>query len=96
MRGSGLGLEVYADADYADKANNRRSMSGIAIIMEGTVVSHVSKAQHVVSLSTSKAEYITAGDGVNLCLLVPYCLVLRPRRVGQALRPFRTARRPRR
>ena len=30
VRGSGLGLGVYADADYADKANDERhSMSGI-------------------------------------------------------------------
>ena len=52
MRGSGLELEVYADADYADKANDRRSVSGIAVTLGGTVVSHVSKTQHVVSLST--------------------------------------------
>ena len=34
MRGSGLGLEVYADADYAGKANDRRSVSGIAVLWE--------------------------------------------------------------
>ncbi|CAN0390243.1 unnamed protein product, partial [Hapterophycus canaliculatus] len=28
VRGSGLGLEVYADADYAAEANDRRSVSG--------------------------------------------------------------------
>ena len=84
MRGSGLRLEVYADADYADKANDRRSVSGIAVTMGGTVVSHASKTQHVVSLSTSEAEYIATGDGV-ICLL-------RLSRVGQALRSLRTTR----
>ena len=54
--GSGLGLEVHADANYADKANNRRSVSGIAVTLGGTVLSHASKRQHVVSLSTSEAE----------------------------------------
>ena len=65
MRGSGLGLEVYADADYADKANDRRSMSGIAVTSGGNVVSHANKTQHVVLLTTSEGDYITAGDGVK-------------------------------
>ena len=41
VRGSGLGLEVDADADYVDKANDRRLVSGIAITF--TFVSHASK-----------------------------------------------------
>ena len=68
MRGSGLGLEVYADADYADKANDRLSVSGIAVTLGGTVVSPASKTQHVVSLLTSEEEYITAGDGAKEAL----------------------------
>ena len=52
--GSGLRLELYADADYADKANKRRSVSGIAVTLGDTVVSYASKTQHVVSLSTSE------------------------------------------
>ena len=70
MRGSGLGLEVYADADYADKANDRRSVSGIAVTLGGTVVSHASKTQHVVSLSTLEAEYIAPEtSGVSIKVL---------------------------
>ena len=30
VRGPGQELEVYADADYADKASDKRSVSGIA------------------------------------------------------------------
>ena len=70
MRGSGLWLEVYADTDYTDKANDRRSVSGIAVTLGGTVVSHANKTQHVVSLSTSEAEYIADGDGVKEALSV--------------------------
>ena len=70
MRGSGLGLEVYADADCADKAYDGRSVSGIAVTLGGTVVSHAGKTQHVVSLSTSEAECIAAGDGVKEGLFV--------------------------
>ena len=43
VRGSGLSLNVYADADYANKENDRRSVSGIAVTLGGTVVSHASK-----------------------------------------------------
>ena len=65
VRGSGLSLNVYADADDANKENDRRSVSGIAVTLGGTVVSHASKTQRVVSLSTSEAEYIAAWDGVK-------------------------------
>ncbi|CAM9560755.1 unnamed protein product [Ascophyllum nodosum] len=58
IRGSGLGLEMYADIDYANRANGRRSVSGIAVTLEGAVVSHASKIQHVVSLSISEVEDI--------------------------------------
>ena len=70
VRGSGLSLNVYADADYANKENDRRSVSGIAVTLGGTVVRHASKTQRVVSLSTSEAEYIAAGEGVKEALFV--------------------------
>ena len=70
VRGSVLSLNVYADADYTSKANARRSVSGIAATLGGTVVSHACKTQRVVSLLTSEAEYIAAGDGVKEALFV--------------------------
>ena len=69
-RGSGLELEVYAGADYANRANDRRSVSGKALTLGGTVVSHASKTHHVVPLSTSEAEYIATEDGVKGALFV--------------------------
>ena len=69
-RGSGLSLNVYADVNYASKENDRRSVSGIAVTLGGTVVSDTSKTQRVVSLSTSEAEYIAAGEGVKEALFV--------------------------
>ena len=61
---------MYADADYADKAYDRSSVSRITVTLGGNVVSHASKTQHIVSLSTSEAEYIAAGDGVKKALFV--------------------------
>ncbi|CAB1107080.1 unnamed protein product [Ectocarpus sp. CCAP 1310/34] len=54
-RGSGLGLAVYVDASYAD-TEDRRSVSGLATTVGGTVV--------------SQAEYIAAGEGVKEALFV--------------------------
>ena len=70
VRGSGLSIDVYADADYAGKDNSRRSVSGVAVTLGGTIVSHVSKIKRVVSLSTSEAEYTAAGEGVREPLFV--------------------------
>lgn len=47
VRGSGLDLAVYVDASYADEDTERRSMSGIAVTLGGTAVSHTSKSQRV-------------------------------------------------
>ena len=63
MQGSGLGLEVYAGADYA-KANDRRSVSEMAVTLGGTVVvSHASKTQHAVSLSIDLRGRVHCGWG---------------------------------
>ena len=70
MRRTGLELEVYVDADYADRANDRRSVPEIAVTGGGTVVSHASITQHVVSLSTLEAEYIAARDRVKEAMFV--------------------------
>ena len=48
VRGLCLSIDVYADEDYADKHNSKLSVSGIAVTLGGTVVSHVSKTQRVV------------------------------------------------
>ena len=56
---------MYADADYANKDNDRRSVSGIAVTFGCTVVSHASRTRRVVSVSISEEEYIAAGDGVK-------------------------------
>ena len=88
VRGSGLGLEVYVDADYAEKANDRRSVSGIAVTSGGAVVSHASKTQHVVC----RIHYGWGRGQKKLCLCVSLCRSLRPRRVGQALRSLRATR----
>ena len=61
-KGGGLKLSVYVDADYADKANanDRRSVSGIAVIAVNS-----STTQDCVTLSTSEAEYVAMAQGAK-------------------------------
>ena len=37
---------MYVDADYANKDNDRRSVSGVAVMVGGTVVTASSTTQH--------------------------------------------------
>ncbi len=50
-------LEGYADADWAGDLDTRRSTTGNLFTMNGGAVSWTSKAQSVVALSSSEAEY---------------------------------------
>ena len=75
------------DADYADKAKDRRLVSGIAVTLGGAVVSNASKTQHVVSLSTLEAEFVAAGDGVKEALFVRTILIfIAPETIGASIR----------
>ena len=58
VRGSGLDLTAYSDAVYADKSNDRRSVSGTVITLGGAAVSRASSTQRYVTLSTAEAEYV--------------------------------------
>ena len=57
VRGSGLDLTACSDANYDDKSNDGRSVSGTVITLAGTVVSWASSTQRCVTLSAAKAEY---------------------------------------
>ena len=59
---SGISLEVFADADYASKATDRRSVSGGLIMCGGVSECWFSMTQKCVTLSTSEAEYVALGD----------------------------------
>ena len=60
---------MYTDANYAEKADDRRSVSGVAITVGKSTVSWSSSTQKIVTLSTTEAEYVALGDGVKEGLL---------------------------
>ena len=68
--GSGLEISVFADANYAEKANDRRSVSGVAVTVGKSSDSRFSSMQKIVTLSTTEAEYVALGDGVKEALFV--------------------------
>ena len=66
----GISLEVFANADYAGKATDRRSVSGGATMCAGACVCWFSRTQKCVTLSTSEAEYVALGDAVKELLFL--------------------------
>ena len=66
VRGSGLDLTMYSDADYAGKTNDRGSVSGTVITLGGAAVSWASSTQKCVTLSTAETEYVALGDWVSM------------------------------
>ena len=67
--GSGLEISGFADANYAEKANDRRSVSGVAVTVGKPYVSWFSRTQKIVTLSTTEVAYVTFGmESKMLCL----------------------------
>ncbi|CAN0512876.1 unnamed protein product, partial [Discosporangium mesarthrocarpum] len=51
-------ISAYADASYAGDGDNRRSVTGGAVMFCGAAVAWMSKMQKVVALSSTESEYI--------------------------------------
>ena len=89
VRGSGLRLFVYADADYAATSNDRRSVSGVAVILGDTTIGCVSGTQKCVTTATCEAEYIALYDASKEALFITAFLVfLQPELSGMRVDLF--------
>jgi len=60
--GTSPSLIAYSDADYGGCKIDRKSTSGTCHLLGSSLVSWHSKKQACVALSTTEAEYITAGN----------------------------------
>jgi len=68
QKGKEIGLTAYSDRNYAGDLDDRRSTSKSVFMMGTIAVSWASKKQHVVSLSTTEAEYIAAASCACQCI----------------------------
>ena len=75
VRGSGLRLSVYADADYAAASNDRRSVWGVAVVLGDTAISWKSSAQKCVTTATCEAEYVALCDAAKKVIFERVVLV---------------------
>ncbi|GMF52295.1 unnamed protein product [Phytophthora fragariaefolia] len=55
---------AFSDADWASDKQDRKSVSGVLVVMNGVPVIYKSKLQRTVALSSAEAEYIA----LSLCL----------------------------
>ena len=62
VRDSGLDLTAYTHDDYADKSNDRCSVSGTVTTLGGAAVSWASNTRRCVKLSTSEARHVALGE----------------------------------
>ena len=59
---SNFEITGWADSDYANDVNDRKSTTGWVFKLGTNTISWKSKKQHSVSLSTTEAEYMAASD----------------------------------
>ena len=63
-------MSLFTDLDYAEKANDRRSVSGIVVVLGNAAVSYSSNTQKIIAQSRAESEYVAVGDGVKEGLFV--------------------------
>ena len=73
-RGSGGRLSAYADSSFANKADDRKSVSGAAVLYGGTAVMWLSRTQRCVTLSSTEAEYVAIGECIKEVLSLERCV----------------------
>ena len=95
VRGPGLDLAAYSDADYDDKSNYMRSVSGTVITLGGAAVSWASRMQRCVTLSTAESEHVALGEEVREALFKGAVLTfICPELSGSCVRVLRIVRGP--
>ncbi|GJW72226.1 hypothetical protein Tco_0129143 [Tanacetum coccineum] len=73
----GMGVEtiIYVDSDYAGDYVDRKSTSGVCTFMGCCLTSWFSKKQTDLAISTTEAEYISAGKACQQALWMKQALV---------------------
>ncbi|GJV19897.1 hypothetical protein Tco_1368917 [Tanacetum coccineum] len=74
-KGSDIETIVYADSDHAGDYVDRKSTSGICTFMRCCLTSWFSKKQTALAISTTEAEYVSAGKACQQALWLKQALV---------------------
>ena len=89
VRGSGLNLSVYTDADYAVASNDRRSVSRVAVMLGYTAIGWKRSTQKCMTTATCEAEYVALCDTSKEALFTRVVLVfLQPDSIGMIVGIF--------
>ncbi|XP_060200096.1 secreted RxLR effector protein 161-like [Lycium barbarum] len=65
MRNEGFSVLDYVDSYFAGDLDRKRSTTGYIFTLAGSVISWKATLQSIVSLSTTKAEYMAAAEAVK-------------------------------
>ncbi|GJX71828.1 retrovirus-related pol polyprotein from transposon TNT 1-94 [Tanacetum coccineum] len=74
-KGTGIETVVYADSDHAGDYVDRKSTSGICTFMGCCLTSWFSKKQTALAISTTEAEYVSAGKACQQALWMKQALI---------------------
>ncbi|GJS77266.1 retrovirus-related pol polyprotein from transposon TNT 1-94 [Tanacetum coccineum] len=74
-KGSDIETIVYADSDHAGDYVDRKSTSGVCTFMGCCLTSWFSKKQTALAISTTEAEYVSAGKACQQALWMKQALV---------------------
>ncbi|GJZ15648.1 copia protein [Tanacetum coccineum] len=74
-KGSDIETIVYADSDHAGDYIDRKSTSGVCTFMGCCLTSWFSKKQTALAISTTEAEYVSAGKACQQALWMKQALV---------------------
>nr|GEW23988.1 retrovirus-related Pol polyprotein from transposon TNT 1-94 [Tanacetum cinerariifolium] len=74
-KGTGIKAVVYADSDHAGDCVDRKSTSGIFTFLGCYLTSWFSKKQTALAISTTKAEYVSAGKACQQELWMKQALI---------------------
>ncbi|GKC26536.1 retrovirus-related pol polyprotein from transposon TNT 1-94 [Tanacetum coccineum] len=74
-KGTGIETVVYADSDHAGDYVDRKSTSGICTFVGCCLTSWFSKKQTTLAISTTEAEYVSAGKACQQALWMKQALI---------------------
>jgi hypothetical protein len=63
-----LEIDLWVDADFANSTEDRKSISGMILIVNKNTIMYQSKKQSIVSLSTCESEFVSMASGIQSLL----------------------------